>query len=112
MFAAMSIGALVASVPLLAVEVVRGAFLWPTPEGWAIIAFVVAGPSFLSQIFFMRGVELAGPTRSGFYVNLLPVFSALMAVFFFAESLYAFHALAVVMVLGGIYLAERHRATL
>ena len=50
------------------------------------------------------------PTRSGFYVNLIPVFSALMAVFFLSESLYAFHALSVVMVLGGIYLAERHRA--
>ena len=107
MFAAMSIGALVASVPLLAVEVARGAFLWPTPEGWAIIAFVVAGPSFLSQIFFMRGVELVGPGRAGVFVNLVPVFASGLSVLILGEHFAVYHGLALGLVLGGIALSER-----
>ena len=91
-------------------EYATGTMQMPGPKGLLIVAYCAIFPSMLAQICFMRGVELAGPTRAGFYVNLIPVFSALMAVFFLAESLYAFHALSVVMVLGGIYLAERHRA--
>ena len=91
-------------------EYATGTMQLPGPKGFLIVAYCAIFPSMLAQICFMRGVELAGPTRSGFYVNLIPVFSALMAVFFLSESLYAFHALSVVMVLGGIYLAERHRA--
>ena len=63
----------------------------------------------LAQIFFMRGVELAGANRAGFYLNLIPVFAALMAVFILSESLYSYHAISLVMVLGGIYLAEKHK---
>jgi drug/metabolite transporter (DMT)-like permease len=32
-----------------------------------------------------------------------------MAVFFLSETLYPFHAISMAMVLGGIYLAERHK---
>ncbi|MGB1007646.1 MAG: EamA family transporter, partial [Thalassobaculaceae bacterium] len=104
---AMSIGALVASMPLLAVEVARGTFVWPTLEGWAIIAFVVIGPSFLSQIFFMRGVELVGPGRAGVFVNLVPVFAAGLSVLILGEHFAVYHGLALVFVLGGIALSER-----
>ena len=57
----------------------------------------------------MRGVELAGANRAGFYLNLIPVFSAIMGVIFLEESLYLYHAASLAMVLGGIYLAERHK---
>ena len=74
-----------------------------------IVAYCAIFPSMLAQIFFMRGVELAGANRAGFYLNLIPVFAALMAVFILSESLYSYHAISLVMVLGGIYLAEKHK---
>ena len=63
----------------------------------------------MAQIFFMRGVELAGANRAGLYVNLVPVFAALMAVLILAETMYFYHIASVAMVLGGIYLAERNK---
>lgn len=86
-----------------------GTIQMPGPKGLAIVAYCAIFPSMLAQICFMRGVELAGPTRAGFYVNLVPVFSAFMAVFILSERLYSYHAISAVMVLGGIYLAERHK---
>ena len=94
---------------LMGVEFWRGTMILPGAKGLAIVAYCAIFPSMLAQIFFMRGVELAGANRSGFYLNLIPVFSALMAVFFLSETLYLYHGLSMAMVLGGIYLAEKHK---
>ena len=93
----------------MGVEYWAGTMQMPGTKGLAIVAYCAIFPSMLAQICFMRGVELAGANRAGFYLNLIPVFSALMAVFILSERLYSYHAASAVMVLGGIYLAERHK---
>jgi drug/metabolite transporter (DMT)-like permease len=93
----------------MGVEHWAGTIQMPGAKGLAIVAYCAVFPSMLAQICFMRGVELAGANRAGFYLNLIPVFSALMAVFILSERLYSYHAASAVMVLGGIYLAERHK---
>ncbi|MEC8643202.1 MAG: DMT family transporter, partial [Pseudomonadota bacterium] len=93
----------------MGVEFWAGTMQMPGPKGLAIVVYCAIFPSMLAQICFMRGVELAGPTRAGFYLNLIPVFSAFMAVFILSEKLYSYHAASAAMVLGGIYLAERHK---
>lgn len=92
------------------VEYWRGALIVPGLYGLAIVLYCAIFPSMLAQIFFMRGVELAGANRAGLYVNLVPVFAALMAVLFLSETMYFYHLASLGMVLGGIYLAEQHRA--
>ncbi|MEX0502105.1 DMT family transporter [Alphaproteobacteria bacterium LSUCC0719] len=94
----------------MGVEYWTGTMQMPGTKGLAIVAYCAIFPSMLAQICFMRGVELAGANRAGFYLNLIPVFGALMAVFILSERLYSFHAVSAVMVLGGIYLAERHKS--
>ena len=54
-----------------------------------------------------RGVDLIGPGRAGVFVNLVPVFSAIRAVALIAEPFAAFHAVALALVIGGIWLAQR-----
>ena len=93
----------------MGLEFWRGEMVLPGIKGLFIVAYCAIFPSMLAQIFFMRGVELAGANRSGFYLNLIPVFSAIMGVIFLAESLHLYHAASLAMVLGGIYLAERHK---
>ena len=93
----------------MGVEFWQGTMILPGMKGLAIVAYCAVFPSMLAQIFFMRGVELAGPNRAGIYLNLVPVFAALLAVFILSERLYSFHAISLVMVLGGIYLAEKHK---
>ena len=80
--------------------------MWPTAKGWAIVAFVAIGPSLVSQLSFMRGVELIGPNRAGVFVNLVPVFGAILAVLLVGEPFRWNDALALVLVLGGIVIAE------
>jgi drug/metabolite transporter (DMT)-like permease len=106
-FTAAAMVACLMSLPLLAVEAALGTLQWPTLKGWAIVAFVTIGPSLVSQIFFMRGVELIGPARAGIFVNLVPIFAAFLAVVILGEPFAAYHALALALVLGGIVIAER-----
>jgi drug/metabolite transporter (DMT)-like permease len=106
-FTAMAMAALLTSLPLLAVEWTTGRLIWPTGEGWAIVAFVGLGPSLVSQIFFMRGVELIGPNRAGVFVNLVPIFGAFLAVALVGEPFRLDNAAALALVLSGIFIAER-----
>ena len=108
-FATMAAVAFATTLPLLAWEILSGTVQWPTPKGWAILLYVGLFPSLLSQIFFIRGVELIGPGRAGLFVNLVPVFGAFLAVVLLGEEFHLYHAAALALVLGGIWLAERGR---
>ena len=105
-FAAMALAAMLSSLPLLLAEVLAGQTYWPSPKGWAILVFISLGPSLLAQIFYMRGVELIGPGRAGLFANLVPVFGSVLAVVLLGEDFHVYHAIALVLGLGGIWLSE------
>lgn len=106
-FAAIAAVAALVSLPLLAAEVLIGKFFWPTPLGWLILVYVGLMPSFVSQITFICGVELMGPARASVFINLNPVFGPALAVLLLGEPLHIYHVVALAMVLGGIWVAER-----
>lgn len=110
MFSVLAIAALISSLPLPIFEAAAGTLVWPSAVGWAVLAYVVIFPSFVAQICFLRAVELIGPARAGLFVNLVPIFAAGLGVLVLGEQFQLHHALALVFVLGGIWLAERRRA--
>jgi drug/metabolite transporter (DMT)-like permease len=99
----------VTSVPLVVAEAYVSGFSIPTWQGWLVTLYVAIFPSCLAQLLFLRGVDLIGPGRAGVFVNLVPVFSAILAVALIAEPFALFHAVALALVIGGIWLAERGR---
>jgi drug/metabolite transporter (DMT)-like permease len=108
-FSVLAVAALLVSMPLLAWEIAAGQAIWPDGRGWAILLYVTLLPSLLSQIFFMRGVELIGPSRAGLFVNLVPIFGAILGVAILGEPFRWYHGAGLALVLGGIWLAERKR---
>ncbi|RYZ03942.1 MAG: DMT family transporter [Comamonadaceae bacterium] len=105
-FAATAAVACLVSLPLLAAEIAMGGFFMPTAKGLLLILFIGLLPSFVSQLTFMQAVALIGPARAGVFLNLVPIFGPLLAVLVLGEPLSAYHALALALVLGGIYVAE------
>jgi drug/metabolite transporter (DMT)-like permease len=77
-----------------------------TPLGWVIAAYTMVLPSIISQMFYVRGVELIGPNRASLFINLIPLFGALGAVLILGEKLETFHLIAGGLVIAGIVLAE------
>lgn len=110
LFSAFAWVALISALPLVAIEYAIGEASMPTLKGWALVVFVALFPSFLAQMLFMRGVELMGPERAGLFVNLVPVFASILAVVLLGEAFLLFHAVALMLVLGGIWLAEKARS--
>jgi hypothetical protein len=43
----------------------------------------------MSQLFFIRGVELIGPNRAGIFVNLIPILGMGLAILILREALEA-----------------------
>jgi drug/metabolite transporter (DMT)-like permease len=75
--------------------------------GFAVAAYTAIFPSILAQVFYMRGVELIGSNRAGLFINLVPVFGTLLAILILGERFHPYHALALTLVIGGIWLSER-----
>lgn len=109
-YCGMAIAAALASLPFLVAEIALGKSFWPTMAGFAILVYVALGPSLISQLFFMRAVELVGPARAGLFTNLTPVFGAVLAVFLLGEPFGWHHGLSMALVLGGIAIAEVGRS--
>ncbi|WP_051644994.1 DMT family transporter [Labrenzia sp. DG1229] len=106
-FAVLSGISVLASIPGLIYEVSTGTAQLPSFDGWLVVLYIAVFPSCLSQIFFMRGVDLIGPARAGVFVNLVPIFAAVLAVTILNEPFKWHHGVALTMVLGGIWLSER-----
>lgn len=104
LFTFFAIAAWLASLPLLLLETSLGYTLWPTNFEWFLIVYIALVPSFLSQITFMRGVELIGPGRAGLYINLVPIFAAIMGVIILDEPFELYHLWSLVIVFIGIYI--------
>ncbi len=105
-FAGMAIAAFAVSLPFFVGEIMMARSYWPTPKGFALVLFVGIGPSLISQLFFMRAVELIGPGRAGIFTNLTPLFGAFFAITLLGEPFHLYHAAAMALGLGGIGLAE------
>ena len=89
------------------IEYANGDLILPGLKGFLLIIYCAVCPSILSQPCFIRGVELTGANRAGLYINLVPVFAAFLGMLILSEAMHIYHLIALIMVLGGIFLADR-----
>jgi drug/metabolite transporter (DMT)-like permease len=106
LFAIMAFVAWLTSLPLVVIETLLTGWQVPSAKGWLIVGLITLLPSFLAQMFFIYGVKLIGPGRASAFYNLVPVFAAIFAVVMLQEDFQTFHAIALVLVLGGIWISE------
>ena len=100
--------ALVTAVAGVAVEAATLGSIWPsTLQGWLVVVYAGLFPSVVAQAFFIRGVESVGANRAGLFINLVPVFAALLSVLLLGEVLRPFHAVGFVLVVAGVLIAQR-----
>lgn len=77
---------------------------------WPVVAallFIACGPAILAYRSWGAGVGRSGPAVAGFFINLTPLFTAILSSAVLGESPRAFHALAFVLIVAGIVLSSR-----
>ncbi|MDP2121065.1 MAG: DMT family transporter [Hoeflea sp.] len=107
MITVMAAAAFATSLPFTAFEIARDSVIWPDTRGWLVAAFTAIFPSLISQVLFIKGNELIGSNRAGIFINLVPIFGTILSVMILGEVLHVYHVVALGLVLGGIWLAER-----
>ena len=105
MQAAMGLGVCMVA-PFYLRELSQGARITDHWENFAAIAYMAIFPSFISYLFFNRGVQLIGAARAGQSTHLIPITGSIMAVMFLGESLHVYHLVGVVLIGAGIVLAQ------
>jgi drug/metabolite transporter (DMT)-like permease len=78
-------------------------------SGWVLAAllFVAIGPSIVAYRCWGLGVARGGPTLAAFFANLTPLFAALLSALLLGQMPHAYHALAFVLIVGGIAASAR-----
>lgn len=78
--------------------------------GWpllAALAYVAIGPALVAYRCWGLGVQRVGPNIAGFFSNLTPLFAALFSAAFLGEPPRLYHALAFLLIIGGIWVSSR-----
>ncbi len=73
----------------------------------AILLYVVIFPAIAAYYCWQKAIELIGPNRSAIFVQLMPLFSALMAILIFNEKFQLYHLIGGTFIVSGIYLSNR-----
>ena len=73
----------------------------------AALLYVAIGPAILAMRFWGAGVLRAGPSIGAFFINLTPLFTALLSSAFLGEPPHLYHVLAFGMIVGGIAVSAR-----
>ena len=105
-----SVSAFAMTIPFFVWEIQQQPFTVPPAKGWLVVGYVIIFPTIVSQIFYARGVELIGGNRAGQFINLVPIFGSLLAILILNEKFHWYHAAGLIMVVGGIWLAEKYAA--
>jgi drug/metabolite transporter (DMT)-like permease len=82
------------------------AIAWSWPVAAALL-FVAVGPAVLAFALWGAGIRRAGPGIGAFFVNLTPLFTALLSSAFLGELPHAYHVLAFLLIVGGIVVCAK-----
>jgi drug/metabolite transporter (DMT)-like permease len=80
------------------------AWSWPVA---AALVFVAIGPAVLAFALWGAGIRRAGPGIGAFFVNLTPLFTAVLSSAFLGEMPHAYHVLAFLLIVGGIVVSAK-----
>jgi drug/metabolite transporter (DMT)-like permease len=82
----------------------------PVQWSWtlaAALAYVAIGPAVIAFRCWGAGVQQAGPSVGAFFVNLTPLFTALLSSAFLGEAPHGYHAAAFALIVAGIVVSAR-----
>jgi len=72
-----------------------------------ILFYVVIFPAIAAYYCWQKGVEIIGPNRATIFVQLMPLFSAVMAIIIFNEKFEIYHFVGATFIVSGIYLSNK-----
>jgi drug/metabolite transporter (DMT)-like permease len=72
-----------------------------------ILFYVVIFPAIFAYYCWQKGIEIIGPNRATMFIQLMPLFSAVMAIIIFKENFELYHFAGAAFIVSGIYLSNK-----
>jgi drug/metabolite transporter (DMT)-like permease len=107
-FAVLSV---IMTLPFAVLEFWRGARFEADWLTIGSITYVSIFPSLIAFAAWNRGVELIGANRSGPFLHMVPVYTAILGTTLLGEHLATFHIVGFALILTGVWLASVRPAT-
>jgi len=105
-----------ATINWIAVAMLLPAYLWEfsniggfvvSVQNMMAIAYVAIFASIVAFVSWNSAVQVVGPNRSGLFIHVIPISSAILAIIFLGEKLEVYHIAGVVPIIIGILLTTR-----
>jgi drug/metabolite transporter (DMT)-like permease len=105
---------LLGALSILPIYLLESAFYKPVPVN--MMAFAVVGGlaimvSILAMVAWNIGNRMIGANRASAFVNLMPVFGAILAMTFLGERLYAYHFAGAILIGTGLFMVLKWHKT-
>lgn len=74
-----------------------------------LLSVLYAGifPSLIAPLLWMMAIQKIGPNHTSIFMNLMPIFTAIIAYFYLNEAWTIYHTLGGIVIIGAIFLAQR-----
>ena len=72
-----------------------------------ILIFLALFPSIGSYYCWAGAVSIIGANRAGIFLSLIPLFSTIMAIFFYNEEFQFFHLIGAILIILGLFLSNK-----
>tara|TARA_Y100000768_G_scaffold240856_1_gene182463 strand:+ start:94 stop:987 length:894 start_codon:yes stop_codon:yes gene_type:complete len=72
-----------------------------------ILIFLALFPSIGSYYCWAGAVSIIGANRAGIFLSLIPLFSTIMAIFFYNEQFKFFHLIGAILIIIGLFLSNK-----
>ena len=72
-----------------------------------ILIFLALFPSIGSYYCWAGAVSIIGANRAGIFLSLIPLFSTIMAIFFYDEQFQFFHLIGAILIILGLFLSNK-----
>jgi drug/metabolite transporter (DMT)-like permease len=93
-------------IPLFLYEFPRMSWSAIPLENWAYLVFSAVGPLLAANTLYYAAIKYIGPSRSGIYINLEPVFTVILAALFLGERITPFQVAGLGVIILGVSLAR------
>ncbi|MFT6031993.1 MAG: drug/metabolite transporter (DMT)-like permease [Arenicella sp.] len=103
----LSLAVFFSSLPFSMFESLTDRLTLSDKTGELVVLYAALCLSLLSQVFWVRGIELIGSDASSLLINLVPILGALLALILLDETPNCYHVLGLVFIINGIQLTRK-----
>ena len=94
-------------MPLFILDITQGKIIEISSNLFYILVYVAIFPSIGSYYCWAGAVSIIGANRAGIFLSLIPLFSTIMAIFFYNEQFRFFHLIGSILIILGLFLSNK-----